>query len=337
MISTLQMWLENPSKTRSAGRSLAHTVYHVPVTICLTGDLGAGKTTFLQGLAEELGIAEHVSSPTYALEQRYITRTGRAFLHLDLYRLSPSDAAAIVDGTDDEDAIRCIEWADKLPDTYCFDRSIRLHFEESGDGRALTVNYDDMPLPDLAVIETWRRDARLPAHIIRHCDAVADVAAVLADRLTARGDMVRKDALIAAARVHDLFRFIDFRGAGPPGVTETEDERQAWDSWKKRFADMRHEAACATFLQEKGFPEIATIVSTHGLMLPQQEFMTIEQKLLFYADKRVANDRITSISERFTDFSRRYSHNQLTDKHLLWFEQTQKLEKELFPEGAPVL
>ena len=317
MISTLQIWLENTSKTRSAGRYLAHTMYDVPITICLTGELGAGKTTFLQGFAEELGITEHVASPTYALEQRYRTKNGDSFLHLDLYRLTAADAAAIVDGTDEENAIRCIEWADKLPENYRFDHTIRLHFEESGDGRMLTVTFDDIAIPDPGTIERWREDVKLPAHIIRHCDTVATVASALADKLIARGEIVRKDALTAAARVHDLFRFVDFRGAGPTDVTETPDERQTWDMWKARFAHDRHEAAAAAFLREKGFPEIATIVATHGLMLPQQEFFTIEQKLLFYADKRVANDRITTITERFTDFRKRYADNQLTDKQML--------------------
>lgn len=337
MIAPLEIWLENPSKTRSAGGSLATSLYSFPITICLTGDLGAGKTTFLQGFAEKLGIEDHISSPTYALEQRYVTKIGLPFVHLDLYRLPEKDAANIVDTTDDIEGIRCIEWADKLPKDYRFDRSIRIHLEESGDGRAITLSFDDFPLPDLAMIETWRSDVKLPAHIIRHCEAVARVCEQLADLLIARGHIVRKDALVAAAHIHDLLRFIDFRGAGPPGVTETEDERQTWNIWKRRYASMSHEAACAAFLREKKFPELASIVETHGLMIPQQEFMTTEQKLLFYADKRVIVDRVTTINERFTDFRLRYSDGKHTDKQMLWYEQTMKLEKELFPEGTPEL
>ncbi len=92
MIPHLHLRLEDAAKTQLAGKYLAHSLYQYPITILLNGDLGAGKTTFLQGFAEELGIEDPLVSPTYALEQRYQTKTGMPFLHLDLYRLSEKDA-----------------------------------------------------------------------------------------------------------------------------------------------------------------------------------------------------------------------------------------------------
>ena len=102
------------SETATVGRDLAQTL-NPGAVVLLFGDLGAGKTAFVRGLAEGLGIpAEDVSSPTFTLMQEY--RGGRVTLiHVDLYRLN--DAREIDDlGLEElgEHAVLAIEWADKL-------------------------------------------------------------------------------------------------------------------------------------------------------------------------------------------------------------------------------
>ena len=82
--------------------------------IALEGELGAGKTTFVQAIARGLGVSEPASSPTYALVHRYAGRRGPIF-HLDCYRLrSPAEAAdldwegVLADG----DAV-LVEWPER--------------------------------------------------------------------------------------------------------------------------------------------------------------------------------------------------------------------------------
>jgi tRNA threonylcarbamoyladenosine biosynthesis protein TsaE len=101
------------SETAAVGRDLAPTL-NPGAVVLLFGDLGAGKTAFVRGLAEGLGVpAEDVSSPTFTLMQEY--RGGRVTLiHVDLYRLN--DAREIDDlGLEElgEDAVLAIEWAEK--------------------------------------------------------------------------------------------------------------------------------------------------------------------------------------------------------------------------------
>jgi tRNA threonylcarbamoyladenosine biosynthesis protein TsaE len=102
-------------ETSAVGRRLAETLSAGSVVL-LVGDLGAGKTALVRGLAEGLGVApEEVSSPTFTLMQEY--RGGRVpLIHVDLYRLN--DAREIDDLGLEElglDAVLAIEWAEKLP------------------------------------------------------------------------------------------------------------------------------------------------------------------------------------------------------------------------------
>jgi len=101
--------------TAAIGREIGSTLVAGDVVL-LHGDLGAGKTAFVRGLAEGLGVpGDEVSSPTFTLVQEY--RGGRLPLfHVDLYRLT--DPREIDDlGLDEiaEDGVLAIEWAERHP------------------------------------------------------------------------------------------------------------------------------------------------------------------------------------------------------------------------------
>lgn len=85
--------------------------------IALIGDLGAGKTTFVQGFAKTLGIKDKIISPTFVLiRQHKIPRSNKILFHLDLYRLNSLNEAlqiGIEDLLKSEDFI-LIEWAEKI-------------------------------------------------------------------------------------------------------------------------------------------------------------------------------------------------------------------------------
>lgn len=86
-------------------------------TVVLSGEVGAGKTTFVRAAANALGVEERVTSPTYQLARGYKgTSRGRSVTvnHLDLYRIAgvPSEDVLELDDYLDPDAITFIEWAE---------------------------------------------------------------------------------------------------------------------------------------------------------------------------------------------------------------------------------
>lgn len=83
--------------------------------VCLEGDLGSGKTTFVQGLAAALGVAGRVTSPTFCLVQEHGSADGRLLVHMDLYRLASEDDVLAI-GWEDflaRGAILAVEWPER--------------------------------------------------------------------------------------------------------------------------------------------------------------------------------------------------------------------------------
>ena len=90
---------------------------HPVCAVCLYGELGSGKTTFVQGFAKGLGITSRLLSPTFIIVRRYQIPQSQGFLyHLDLYRVEESDLEefAISDILSDLNSFVVVEWAEKL-------------------------------------------------------------------------------------------------------------------------------------------------------------------------------------------------------------------------------
>lgn len=142
--------LPDAEATRQLGVTLGRSLPPGTV-ILLEGDLGAGKTTLVQGIAEGLEIQDSIESPTFTLINEYLT--GRIPLyHLDLYRLETDEVEALHlesywDGLEMDLGIVAIEWAEKLPyqpDNYL---QIRLNYCESGRQIELIGDWQLQQLP----------------------------------------------------------------------------------------------------------------------------------------------------------------------------------------------
>lgn len=108
--------------------------------IALTGELGAGKTTFVQGFAKGLGIKEKIISPTFVLIRQYpIPNTSRILYHIDLYRLEGFTELGLKEIIGDPNNIVLIEWAEKA-EKYLPENTIRVTMEKTSQTeRKITV------------------------------------------------------------------------------------------------------------------------------------------------------------------------------------------------------
>lgn len=113
--------------TRQAGRALGAAAGDRGLILALVGALGAGKTVFVKGLAEGLGLdPARVSSPTFAIVNEYSDGDRTRLAHVDLYRLERSDELDDVGFLDllEPDAVVAVEWGDRFPDALPADRLV---------------------------------------------------------------------------------------------------------------------------------------------------------------------------------------------------------------------
>ncbi|MDU1028307.1 MAG: tRNA (adenosine(37)-N6)-threonylcarbamoyltransferase complex ATPase subunit type 1 TsaE [Clostridiales bacterium] len=131
------MQLSDPSEMRAVAQDLA-AVLRPGDVILLKGDLGAGKTTWTQGLAKGLGVIEEVTSPTFVIISEY--HSGRLPLyHIDAYRLEdPAEAENLgLPELFEGDGVTVVEWPERL-EGYLPKDALILTLSYCGAGRELT-------------------------------------------------------------------------------------------------------------------------------------------------------------------------------------------------------
>ena len=130
-------------ETMALGRQLALELIP-PTLVMLTGDLGAGKTTLIKGIAEgfNAALAENVTSPTFTLIHEYRGPSVSVF-HIDLYRLDTQrelDTLAL-DDLHSDDAVILIEWGEKFEQIQR-DSEVKIKIDRVNDTeRMVTIGY----------------------------------------------------------------------------------------------------------------------------------------------------------------------------------------------------
>ncbi len=122
----MEIETQSPEETQKVAEELGRRLKPGEVVL-LFGELGAGKTTFVQGLARGLGVSEdyYIQSPTFALINEYPGRI--PLFHIDLYRLEPEDVYDL--GLEElaSQGILVIEWSERLP--FSLGKEIRVHLK----------------------------------------------------------------------------------------------------------------------------------------------------------------------------------------------------------------
>ena len=136
----MQITTHSADETQALGAKLAERLQPGDV-IAYFGDLGAGKTALTRGIAQGLGIADPVTSPTYTIVNEYLT--GRIPLfHFDMYRLSSSDELYDIGWKDylTRGGVCAVEWSENVEDA--LQDAIRVTIEKDPfepDTRCITI------------------------------------------------------------------------------------------------------------------------------------------------------------------------------------------------------
>ena len=134
----MTIYTKNEAETEQAGAELARTLPDGAV-VALYGDLGAGKTAFVRGMARGMGISARVSSPTFTIVNEYLG--ARELYHFDMYRLASSDELFDI-GWEDylrRGGVCAVEWSENVADAFEGDE-ITVRIEKLGDEeRKITI------------------------------------------------------------------------------------------------------------------------------------------------------------------------------------------------------
>ncbi len=128
----------NEGETEELGSRLARNLPDGTV-VAMYGDLGAGKTAFVRGMARGMGLSCRVSSPTFTIVNEYLGE--RDLIHFDMYRLSGADELFEIGWEDylNRGAVCAVEWSEKVRDAF-FGDEISVTIEKLGDTeRKITI------------------------------------------------------------------------------------------------------------------------------------------------------------------------------------------------------
>ena len=136
-------YTNSDKETEAIGEAFGRSVKDGTV-IAMYGDLGAGKTAFVRGMARGMGISERVSSPTFTIVNEYLG--DRTLIHFDMYRLGSADELFDI-GWEDylaRGAVCAVEWSENVEEAFYGD-GIRLTIVKTSDtSRKITIEGADV-------------------------------------------------------------------------------------------------------------------------------------------------------------------------------------------------
>lgn len=149
--STVEKITDSATETKEFARKFAKKLKK-PTIVTLYGHLGSGKTTFIQGLTQGLGIKKRVLSPTFVFVRSYSLNSNdlNKFHHVDLYRLESEDDVETVglkEILEDKNSIIAIEWPEKI--VHLLPKStIKIVLKNLGENKRKITLKTPQPIPD---------------------------------------------------------------------------------------------------------------------------------------------------------------------------------------------
>ena len=164
-----------------------------------------------------------------------------------------------------------------------------------------------MKLPSRNEAIAMLKEYGMPDNIYAHTMQVNKVANYLAEKMRKNGRTINLELVDRASLLHDLDKHLTLETGN-------------------------HSELTREILAEKGFPELADAAASHMLenVSKRRGLNSIEEKIVYYADKRVNHDKIVSLTERFEYLKKRYGSTELRLKEIEKFESgCRQLERQL--------
>lgn len=141
-MNRLEILVKNESELASAAKSLINFAGEVKVWI-FKGEMGAGKTTFIRYICQELEVVENVSSPTFSIINEYSCKNGELVYHFDFYRIEKEQEAVDI-GCEEyfySGNICLVEWPEKILNLVP-EPKIEVTIVSDGVNRKITFSHD---------------------------------------------------------------------------------------------------------------------------------------------------------------------------------------------------
>ncbi len=156
-----------------------------------------------------------------------------------------------------------------------------------------------------AIIE----EHHVPPHIVKHSLAAAKLAVFLAQKLKEKGVAIDVNLVDRACLLHDIARICDFKELDFSRFEQpvTAEDKAKWRQLRAKYKETPHEYAAYDILKEQ-YPALALTIKKHryiAVLDEEEKPNTWEEKLVYYADKRIMHDNIVSLEERLTEAHKR--------------------------------
>lgn len=315
-------------ETQKIAEKLARECY-AGAKIFLFGNVGAGKTHFVQSFLQTKQVKEEITSPTYAFYQRYETAE-ESFLHIDAYRIEQDDIGLDEIFLDSELTV-LTEWSENLE--HLPSPRIEVRFEViSKTSRKITIEFIGFSMPQKEIQELVDY-YKIPPHVYAHIQAVVHVSEKVTEKLLKKGEIIDTELIKQAAILHDLVRYVDFKGGLIKEYFPYPVDEETWKFWeetREKFQNRHHADVARMILEERGYDWLGKIIMAHKSSSILHGLKTLAEKIVHYADKRAKHNVIVPLEERLKDLHDRYAREDKSNRY--WDELNQKcleLEEEL--------
>lgn len=293
---------KSPEETIELGKRLADRL-KLGDTVLLYGDLGSGKTHFIKGIAEGLGVSAVIKSPTYAYVNRYpivapswlhrgsnsgimkttigVTKRSeepqsaarshatqeQVLFHYDLYRFEEgADVSSIgfEESLEDSNAVNVVEWADRLGKRVP-EKYISVSLKGNGNKRTISIEFVSPTILSESEIPKYYEEWATPMHVREHAKMVTKVAMQIAKAYIDKGEIINLNLLYPACMLHDMNRVCDFRALNRDRFEEevTDAKWNKWEYLRREFKGQHHAEIAAKILSGRGFTDTAELVRLH--------------------------------------------------------------------------